>query len=227
MSGVQQAVFQNQRSFVVNPESWPGNIGIAYGGGYFAGQINDGGTVYNLVVAPNASGSASGKSYKTTIGTIAGTTSDIDGYSNTSNLTGASTPAGEFCWALTIGGHSDWYLPATNEQEVVYYYLKPTTDSNSTSYGSNPNAVAPEPVSTNYTSSEPPQTSASVFMTGNSEAFTASGSASYYWASTQMSGAAPYPAYRADAQYFLNGTQGDGYKPNTAYTTRAIRKVAV
>ena len=184
MSGVQQAVFQNQRSFVVNPESWPGNIGIAYAGGYFAGQINDGGTVYNLVVSPKASGFSTGLAW--------GPVSNVSG--------------------------------TASELEVLYYYLKPTTTSNTTSppnNGANPNAVAPEPVNTGYTASAPEQTSAATFKTGQSEAF----GTDRAWTSTQSS---VYPAYRADSQYFSNGGQDDGYKPNAGgYVTRAIRKVAV
>jgi hypothetical protein len=196
----------------------PPPIGQAYGGGFFAGQINVSGTKYNLVVAPKASGESS-KAWGV-YGTRANN-SIIDGPTNSANLAalGAAYQAAIFCEGLTIGGYSDWYLPAQNELEVLYYYLKPTITSNNTSSGSNANAVSPEPVSTNYTSGSPAQTSASGFLTGQTNAFLSS----QYWSSYGEN--QPYTAIRID---FTNGYR-DIYDSSATQTTvlpiRAVRRV--
>lgn len=194
----------------------PTVIGEAYQGGYYAGKINDGGTQYYLIVAPKASGENGSKQWKTTNDTTAGTTSVIAGPTNSANMNNASHPAAQFCEGLTIGGYSDWYMPAKNELEVCYYFLKPTTTANYTGSGSNANAVSPEPISTNYSSGSPAQTSATAFRTGNSEAF----AAVYYWSSTELG------ATTAWYQDFGNGSQANGAKGYSAYV-RAVRRVAV
>jgi hypothetical protein len=122
-----------------------------------------------------------------------------------------------FCEGLTIGGYSDWYLPARNELEVLYYFLKPTTAANNTSSGSNANAVSPEPVSTNYTTGSPAQTGAGIgFRTAETNAF-ASGP---YWSSTETA------ANSVSVQYFNDGLQTNIVKANTTYA-RAVRRVPV
>lgn len=203
-------------SFTTAASFGPTVIGQAYGGGYYAGKINDGGTQYYLIVAPKASGENSSKQWKTTNDTTAGTTSLIAGPTNSANMNNASHPAAQFCEALTIGGYSDWYMPAKNELEVCYYFLKPTTTANNTSSGSNANAVSPEPISTNYTAGSPAQTSATIFRSGNSEAF----AAGLYWSSTENA------ASFAWFQYFDDGTQSYDLKFNSYYV-RAVRRVAV
>jgi hypothetical protein len=171
MSGIQQMLTGGTYGF---KNGWPvANIGDAYGGGFFAGQINVSGTKYNLVVAPKASGENSSRTWGVS-GTTTGITSVINGPTNSASLAalGASYQAAVFCEGLTIGGYSDWYLPAKNELEVLYYFLKPTTTANDTTSGSNANAVSPEPISTNYTSGSPAQTSAGIgFRTGETNAF--------------------------------------------------------
>jgi hypothetical protein len=201
------------------PNGWPANIGDAYGGGFFAGQINVSDTKYNLVVAPKASGEAS-RTWGV-YGTTTGITSVIDGPSNTTSLAalGASYQAAKFCEDLNIGDYSDWYLPAQNELEVLYYFLKPTTNTNNTSSGSNDNAVSPEPISTNYTSGSPAQTSATGvngFRSGETNAFT-SGT---YWSSTETN------EYNAWRQNFDSGNQSFYSKPDSFYV-RAVRRIPV
>jgi hypothetical protein len=205
------------------------SIGQAFGGGFYAGQISttgDGVATHYLVVAPKATGQNSSRSWGV-YGTTTGTTSAIDGPTNSATLAalGAAYEAANFCENLTIGAYSDWYLPAWNELEVLYYFLKPTTDNNDTAgngsngNGKNANAVSPEPISTNYTSGSPAQTSAGIgFRTGESEAFP-----SYnHWSSTENNFA------NARLQTFLNGNQYNfsGYKPNS-YHVRAIRRVPI
>ena len=217
MSGIQQN-FAYGRSFGF-PNGWPvANIGAAYGGGFFAGQINVSGTKYNLVVAPKASGESSSRSWGT-YGVTTGQTSVINGPTNSAveAALGAAYQAAVFAEGLTIGGYSDWYLPAKNELEVLYYFLKPTTNANTTSSGSNANAVSPEPISTNYTSGSPAQTSAGIgFRTGETNEF----ASAYYWSSTE------YGSDYAWVQTFGNGNQTNGTK-NESHYVRAVRRIAV
>ena len=209
MSGVQQAVFQNQRSFGLK-------IGDAYEGGFFAGQISTAGNGiadYNLVVGPVSSAQSS-LQWKTTNTTTAGTNSVIDGPANSSQMNNASHPAGQFCEGLTVGGFTDWYMPAKDELEVCYYNLKPDTTSNVTSSGANPYSVPAR--ASNYTTGNPARTSAAAFT--STEAFTAN----MYWASTQGN------TISAWFQYFSNGTQRYTFRyKNESHNVRAIRRVAV
>ena len=192
-------------------------VGAAFGGGYFAGQISTAGTGvadYNLVIAPVASGENSSKQWKTSNTSTAGTSSVIDGPTNSSNMNNATHPAAQFCEGLSIGGFSDWYMPAKNELEVCYYNLKPTTTSNNTSSGTNTNAVPSR--GSNYTSGTPAQTSATDFKSGGTEAF----AAGLYWSSTE------YSATFAWGQFFDNGDQGNIAK-SASGRVRAVRRVAV
>ena len=127
------------------------NIGDAFEGGFFAGLIShtaNSVATHALIVAPRATG-ASGTNYtlttnyqwKTANTTTTGTTSSFDGAANTAAMVTAgiaSHPAAQFCVNLSIGGYSDWYLPARYELDIAYENLKPTTDSNDTSWGINP-----------------------------------------------------------------------------------------
>lgn len=194
-------------------------IGAAYAGGYFAGQISTAGNGvadYNLVIAPKSSGESQ-KQCKTSSTSTSGTSSVIDGPTNSANMNDASHPAAEFCEGLTIGGFSDWYMPAKNELEVCYYNLKPTTESNDTASGTNTNAVPSR--SSNYTSGTPARTSAVDFQ---SEVPPNQGFAggNFYWASTQDSSSTNW------SQIFTNGTQMGTGKVSTL-NVRAVRRVAV
>jgi hypothetical protein len=215
MSGVTQATFMNQRSF--GPPPPPTVIGQVFGGGFYAGQIGVGGVAtHYLVVGPVSTAENASIQWKTTNTTTAGTSSVIDGPTNSSNMNNASHPAAQFCEGLTIGGFSDWYMPAKNELEVCYYNLKPTTLSNNTSSGTNTNAVPSRP--SNYTAGTPAQTSAAAFQTGGAEDFSIS---AVYWSSTQG------VTYSAWWQDFDNGSQAtNGYK-SYSRRVRAVRRVAV
>jgi len=193
-------------------------IGQAYAGGFYAGQIGVSGVAtHNLVVGPKASAFAStALQFKTSNTSDAGATSVIDGPANSASMNDASHPAAQFCEGLTIGGYSDWYMPAKNELEVCYYNLKPTTTANDISSGINANAVPAR--ASNYTSGNPAQTTVSAFINiSGTEFFTDQ----LYWTSTEKS------ATQGWSQYLGNGSQNYNFNKNSAYRVRAIRRVAV
>ena len=192
-------------------------IGGAYGGGFYAGQISttgNGVATHNLIVGPASTAQNVSIQWKTTNTTTAGTSSAIDGPTNSANMNNASHPAAQFCEGLTIGGFSDWYMPARNELEVCYFNLKPTTATNSTGSGINPNAVPAR--SSTYTSGTPAQTSAAAFQTGGAQAF----SLGSFWSSTESSAALAW------GQATSSGYQGTYGKMNID-RVRAIRRVPV
>jgi hypothetical protein len=212
MSGALQAVLMNQRSF------GPPAIGEAFGGGFYAGQISTAGNGianYNLVIGPKST-AQSILQWRTSVGSIA-SSSVIDGPTNSSQMNSATYPAGQFCEGLTIGGFSDWYMPAKNEFEVLYYNLKPTTFLNNTSSGANTNAVPSR--GSNYTTGTPAQTSAVIFQDSGAQAFDV-GPGLFYNTSTQVD------INSAWAQRTRDGLQLGIYKLGS-YQVRAIRRVAV
>lgn len=202
-------------------------IGTSMEGGFFAGAIShtdNSVATHLLIVAPAATG-ASGTSYtittnlawKTTNTTTASTTSSFDGAANTAAMVTAGIanhPAAQFCTGLSIGGYTDWYLPARYELDIAYENLKPTTTSNATSQGINPYSVPERTV--NRTAGAPAQTSIAAFQLGGAEAFIATG----HIASTEDSATT---AWRFD---FGNGFQALTNK-DVPRSVRAFRKVAV
>ena len=201
------------------PPPGPSVIGEAFGGGYYAGQIgvNSVATHY-LIVGPLSSAYNASIKWKNANTATTGADSTIDGPQNTADMVadGSSTvyPAAHFCNNLTIGGFSDWYMPAKNELEVCYYNLKPTTTNNNTSSGINPNAVPAR--ASNYTSGTPAQTSATDFQSTGAEDF----AVAPYFPSTEIS------ATTAWMLYFGYGLQASRNK-NNSYFVRAVRRVAV
>jgi hypothetical protein len=135
-------------------------------------------------------------------------------------MNNSSEPAAYFCRGRTIGGYTDWYLPAKNELEVLYYFLKPSTTSNDVSSGSNANAVSPEPVSTTYTTVNPPRTSVAIFQSTGAQRMDSDD----YWSSTQFG--LTQGAYQQWNQLFLDGYQWRYPKDYELYV-RAVRRVAV
>jgi hypothetical protein len=220
-------------------------LGTVYGGGYYGGQINVGGTIYNLVVAPKTSGTLAGE-YNTAPGLAYKTGASSDTPSATfqdlthgapATVAGAASvgthPMFEWCIedlagpnagtydatnaaGTGIGGYNDWYIPAKNELEILYRNLKPTSTANNTFSGSNANAV---PAATgNYSSSNPEQTSVTLFRSGGgAEAFD---STVAYWSATENSGLVT----ASWTQSMSNGQQASTSKINTRFG-RAIRRV--
>ena len=139
----------------------PDFVGKPYGGGYYAGNIKIGNQEYAIVAAPKTQGGESPTTlqWKTSNTATANTGSINDGKANTAAMIAAGAaahPAASFCNSLTINGYNDWYLPAKDELEILYRAFKPTTQQNNTSFGTNTSSVPPR---TNYTGSDPAQTS--------------------------------------------------------------------
>ena len=208
----------NQRSFGPPP---PSAIGAAYEGGFYAGDIsttaNSVATHY-LVVAPLSSGQST-KAWKNADTSTSGADSKINGPQNTADMVadGNSTvyPAAHFCNDLVIGGFSDWYMPALNELDVCYFYLKPTTATN---YNSGINANAVPARTSNYPSGGPPtQTSVAAFQSGGAEAF----SANAYWNSYERS------TTEGSTVYFSSGYRYATSGKTPSYRVRAVRRVAL
>jgi hypothetical protein len=200
----------------------PPTVGQAYGGGFFAGQLNISNARYWIIVAPKATGNVSNTTWGPS-GVTTGFTSTINGPANSAGLAalGATYPAATFCENLTIGGYSDWYLPARDELEVCYYFLKPTTDNNDIRAGSNAYAVAPEPISTNHTLTSPAQTIAGIgFRDGETNAFTISPN-HYYRTSTELSSTDDM------ILSFIGGFVNQYGKTWNGGSVRAIRRIAV
>jgi hypothetical protein len=198
-------------------EAPPTIIGQSYGGGFYAGQISvagDGIATHYLIVAPKSSGQGLFQ-WKTANTSTAGTGSVIAGPTNSSNMNNSSHPAAQFCESLSINGYGDWYMPAKNELEVIYYNLKPTTTLNDINSGSNLNAIPSR--ASNYTTGTPSQIAVTLFQSGGSEA----SDASVYWSSTEASSTTGW------SQDFDNGQQRTDAQKLSTLAVRAVRRVSI
>lgn len=198
---------------------------------------------YRIIVAPKSSGEHAGIAIKNDNTALpSGCQTLNEGWVSTNAMKNADTstvyPAAHWARGLSIGGKTDWYIPARDELELCWRNLKPTTSNNYTSadrptgatfdykvngaygdtantHGTNPNSA---PGGAPYASSVPAQTAASAFKAGGAEAFEY-GSA-YYWNSTE------YVARQVWLQYWYAaypGAQRYATK-KTASRTRAVRR---
>jgi hypothetical protein len=211
---------------ITGSQPFPAVIGEPFGGGFFAGYIShtaDGSPTHALIVAPRATG-ATGIGYtlttllqwKTTQTTTTGTTSAFDGAANTAAMVTAGIanhPGAEFCVNLSIGGFTDWYLPARYELDIAYFNLKPSTGANNISWGTNVYAVPQR--NSNWSTAYPARTSLTTFNT-SAEAFVAE----FHWSSTEF---VDVGALRWD---FGNGLQNGAFK-TTPNRVRAFRRIAL
>ena len=208
------------------------SIGAAFGGGFYAGLIShtaNGVATHALIVAPRATGAfgggypQTGAAWKTSNTLTAGATSPFNGRANTDAIITAGIanhPATQLCVNLTIGGYTDWYLPARYELDIAYFHLKPTTDSNNTAWGINNYSVSQR--TSNWTAGTPAQTSVTAFQSpSGSERFETANT----WSSTDNT------ALSAFSISFASGRHDDAgvtiAKTSTGQPIRAFRKIIV
>ena len=200
---------------------------IESAGGYYAGgNILVGGKEYAIIIAPKELGEYNGTiQWKTSRTVTSGVTSTYNGKANMDAIIAAglsSHPAAQYCANLDINGFNDWHLPAPDELEICYRFLKPVTQNNSTynntlhnaTNGTNPNS---NPVGSGYTSGSPSRTGVSDFQDGGSQSF----ETTYYWTSMEYSSANPW------IQSFNYGSQSYGYSKTNSSRLRAVRWLEV
>ena len=198
---------------------------------------------FRVIVAPKSSGENSSKQYKNAQTAAPSATGTLtEGLKATLALVadGNSTvyPAAHFCNDLSIGGYSDWYLPARDELELIYRNLKPVTDNNHTTADRNTGATPDyknlgslgdvanthglnnnsSPQGVAYTAGSPAQTSVAAFQSGGAEAM--SFGLDRYFSSTEFSTST---AWTHDYRTAVPGIQASNNKDGSFYV-RAVRR---
>ncbi len=208
----------------------PSVIGEAYGGGYYAGQVsysNNGVATHYLIVSPKNGGYA----YRewSTSNTLVSALSKVDGYNNTQQLISVlpASPISIFVSnanSTALGGYNDWYLPAINELDILYYYLKPNNFNNNVSYGdSGINTHAVPPRLSQWAAGGPPvRSTASIFHEDAAQAF--DGGIPRWWSSTENEN---NPTATVWAMNMAFGYRGDVAYKIDGGALRLIRKVPV
>jgi len=121
-------------------------IGEPYLGGFFAGYISYAGNGiadYGLIVSPRAEGRLvveypgyTPRYYDGFYGSYPSepNTSLYDGFANTDNVNDGHHAIAAWARSLTIGGYTDWYIPARNELDIILYNLKADNAVSATTY---------------------------------------------------------------------------------------------
>lgn len=136
-------------------------IGSAFEGGFYGGQIRIGIAIFAIVWAPKAHGELHGK-WLDSYTSVPGACSYFDSMANTKAMADAGSELAKKVLALEIDGINDWCLPARD--------------------GDNPSSV---PAGYPYTDTLPAQTTVAAFQDGGAECFVEE--LYWYWSSTQYS----------------------------------------
>ena len=208
--------------------------GDPFGGGFYAGNIVQGGTTYRLVISPKASGQSGLLQFKTSNTAAPTATRTLNnGPAASASMTGSTYPAANFCNNLTINGFSDWYLPARDELELCYRNLKPTVENNWTQDRPFSSIVYPEgndvfsdtagrnrnssPAGAAYTVNNPQRTVVTAFRSTGDEFLENGG----HWTSSEFS------TTDAWLQQGNVGVQFNLEKTFSFAIARAVRRVAL
>ncbi len=185
-------------------------IGQAYGGGFVTGITCDPATgKRSLHISAGAAHELVGK-WGEYGEKIEGADSFTDSLANTQAMASAGSDLAAKVLALSIGGFTDWAIPARDVQELQYRHFKPTTEENwaNSRNGDNPHS---EPAGQLYSEEDPLQTAHTVFQEGGAEAFRDT----WYWSSSQRS-----------ANYaFSLGFDGGHQDDNDKYSELRVRPV--
>jgi hypothetical protein len=190
-------------------------IATLHEGGFYAGRIRIDEREYALMVAPKADGEHKPAVWHSKYTDIAGAKSWYDGLTNTRAMAEGGSKLAAWALALSIGGFTDWYLPAVDELEIVYRTFKPTTDTNS-QWGRSGINLSAVPPAWPYALDLPKQTGIEAFRAGGAEAFEADG----YWTSTQHAS----DSDDAWSQYFNLGSQSYWFKDDKL-RARVVRRL--
>ena len=229
---VAQGIFDRKQQLQANGSSlWPTAIGSPYGGGYFAGQMYYGTDLYNLVISPRAYGQENTRiSWDSALGYGVSGPSSLDGDINTRtnvnfNVTVMYHQATQWVKSLSIGGYTDWYVPAIYESMILFKYFKAQTTNNSitqTVYNTgNPYA---NPSISAFTTTVPSQTPLTAFQNGNSEYMT---SGNQTWTSTDASVFNPSATINQMFTFVSGYWNGGTVSKSGICFVRVIRKVKV
>lgn len=193
--------------------------GTPFGGGFYVGRMIDpNGVKYALILAPKGSGESGNRTaFTSTNAAMTSLLSDWDGASNTAAMLADNrSPIATFTANMTIGGFTDWFIPARYQLELCYRNLKRSTTANDlTGDGVTSNQYA-YPNTPAYTASNPAQTSRALFQSGGSEAFEDDN----YWTSS------PYPSTEAWYQDMNAGGLRHGSK-TVGHRVRAVRMIKI
>lgn len=198
---------------------------------------------HRLIVAPKVGGETS---LALAVGAIpAACWTLIEGYAATQAMRAAGDatqyPAAHWAGGLSIGGYSDWYVPARDELERIWRYLKPASVNNyvtadrptsptlsyqnngakgdtSASHGVNVNALANTGA---YIAGNPSQTGVVAFRTGGAQAMD--------YGSAVYASSTGYDAANAWAQSYQTATPGRQVvqAKETAALIRAMRRSVI
>lgn len=214
--GVNPSAWSNAVSFTTMESFLPSEPGEPFGGGFFVALYNHSTDGRSALIDAGAAGDLGAMQWKTSNTATAGTDDLTDGQANTAAMIAAGKalhPAAAACVDYRGGGHDDWFLDAKNQLELKYRYLKPFTQANSTSYGTNTAAIPP---TGNYTASVPAQTTVANYKKGATDAFTET----TYWSSTQYSTDDGWnQIFDTGLQYYIT--------KNTSRHVRASRSIKV
>ena len=186
-------------------------------GGFFVERFRVGEQVFALIAAPKIEGDHDDIIWIGGNKDVPGAKSYDDGMANTLAMAEAGSKIAKWALDLRIGDYDDWYLPSQDELQIMYRWLKPTTEENWCYARSGINLSAIDPTRP-YTPKYPVQTPVALFQAGGEQAF----DPIWYWSSTQ------HAAYSdcAWCQGFDGGSQGGSYK-SAKLRARAVRRVAI